>query len=373
MASEYRARLRSLQDRLESQHVTQILVTDPYSIYYYTGVLVDPMERLWLLIVPYKGRPCLVANELFRFQVDDIFQVLRTKDQDDFGQLVKRLPLEEVGNFGIDKQMTANYLLPLITTYPLSNFSLASHLVDQQRGVKSAGEQELMRQASALNDQAMARLVEEVLPYGPSEIEACQALEKIYREVGADGGFSFEPIVAYGANGADPHHLSDHSRPQVGDAIVVDIGCRHQGYCSDMTRTFYYGQVSDKDRALYQLTLEAQEAGIAAVKVGQATFQAIDSACRTTIAQASYGDCFIHRTGHFIGQETHEAGDVSQANTQVVQAGQCFSIEPGIYLEDETAVRIEDLVIAQADGVEIINHYPKELTVIPVKGERERG
>ncbi|KAA9300483.1 MULTISPECIES: Xaa-Pro peptidase family protein [Aerococcus] len=370
MANEYPARLSGLQDRLETQHVNQILITDPYSIYYYTGVLLDPMERLWLLIVPHEGRPCLVANELFRFQVDPLFQVIRTKDQDDFSQLLKKLPLEEVGNYGIDKQMTANYLLPLISNYPLSNFNLASQLVDQQRGIKSAEEQDRLRQASALNDQAMARLVEEVLPYGPSEIEACRALEDIYQELGADGGFSFEPIVAYGANGADPHHLSDQTRPQPGDAIVVDIGCRHQGYCSDMTRTFYYGQVDPLDRDIYELTRQAQEAGIAAVQVGQARFKDVDNACRSTIAQAGYGDQFIHRTGHSIGQETHEAGDVSQANTKPIEAGQCFSIEPGIYLEGQTAVRIEDLVIAQTDGVEVINQYPKDLTIIPIKGER---
>ncbi len=148
-----------------------------------------------------------------------------------------------------------------------------------------------------------------------------------------------------------------------GDSIVIDMGCMYQGYCSDMTRTVFYQDVSEKQKEVYQLVLEANIAAEAIIKPGVRLCD-IDKAARDVIEKAGYGPHFNHRTGHFIGREVHEYGDVSANFDMPVKEGMIFSIEPGIYIEGEFGVRIEDLVLVTEDGCEILNHYPKDLIVI---------
>ena len=133
------------------------------------------------------------------------------------------------------------------------------------------------------------------------------------------------------------------------------------GYCSDMTRTFFVG--FNPEMELYDLVRRANLAGIAAVKPG-IPFKDIDRAARTVIEDAGYGEFFTHRLGHGIGMEVHEPFDVSATDDVIVQEGMCFSIEPGIYLSGDTGVRVEDLVLVTEDGVEVLNHYPKNLQII---------
>ncbi|MCZ0717258.1 M24 family metallopeptidase [Aerococcus kribbianus] len=371
MPSEHQKRLKTLQAYLIEKNLDTMIISDPAAIAYYIGVKFDPMERLWLLLVPQEGPSQVIANELFvldDLQVDDL-SITWVKDTHTISQAFQSLvyPLDQEKHLqvGIDKNWRAGQFLPIAADYPNATFTLASDIVDQQRAIKTIEEQKAMRLASEINDRAMGRLIQEVLPLGLSELEAVDRLKTIYAQEGADSGFSFDPIIAYGGNGADPHHEPDHSKPLPGDAIVIDIGCQHQGYCSDMTRTVYYGEVSDLDRKLYNLAKQANQAGIEAVICGQ-PLSSVDQASRNVIAKQGYDENFTHRTGHFIGQETHEAGDVSASNHTPIQAGNIFSIEPGIYLSGQTAVRIEDLVIAHEDSVEVINHYSKDLTVIPL-------
>ncbi|HBG67376.1 MAG TPA: peptidase M24 family protein, partial [Kandleria vitulina] len=164
-------------------------------------------------------------------------------------------------------------------------------------------------------------------------------------------------------NGADPHHVGDDSRLKEGDSIIVDMGCIYNGYCSDMTRTFFYKSVSEKQKDVYNLVLKAQLAAEAAIKPGL-KLSDIDKVARDIISEAGYGEEFNHRLGHFIGRLTHEAGDVSSANDAIIKPGMIFSIEPGVYLPGEFGVRIEDLVLVTEDGCKVLNHYPKELMIL---------
>lgn len=133
-----------------------------------------------------------------------------------------------------------------------------------------------------------------------------------------------------------------------------------------MTRTVYYGEPSAEAKRVYDIVLEANLRGIDAVKVGE-TLANVDAAARDYITAQGYGDQFTHRLGHFIGREVHEKGDVSKANTDTIIDGNIFSIEPGIYLTGNTAVRIEDLVIAHDDGTENLNHFTKDMIIIQPK------
>ena len=174
---------------------------------------------------------------------------------------------------------------------------------------------------------------------------------------------SFDPIVASGPNGSRPHAIPGPRKIQRGEFVTMDFGCVYGGYCSDMTRTFYFKEVSDEHRHIYETVRKANEAAIAKIKPGIPLCE-LDNTARKLITDEGYGPQFNHRLGHFIGLSEHEFGDVSSVNTDKAVPGMIFSIEPGIYLTDDTGVRVEDLVLVTEDGCEVLNHYPKELQII---------
>jgi Xaa-Pro dipeptidase len=320
----YQERVNQVLSKMETLNQTQLVVSDPMTIYYLTGKMIDPGERLVALIFKANGEHVAVINRLFPVLESEINMPIVAVDDTDEGKgiaiLANQLNHEE--EIGIDKYWTAEFLLGL------------------------------MKQVGKGYSHSL----------GLTEVEMAERLGDIYEDLG-NSGFSFDPIVAYGANGADPHHMNDESTVKKGDSIILDIGGVKNGYCSDMTRTFFYQEVPEKSREVYETVLEANKRAIAKVKPG-VTFAEIDAAARDYITEKGYGKYFTHRTGHFIGMECHEAGDVSAINHKKVQPGMIFSIEPGIYVPGEVGVRIEDLVVATEDGCELLNHYPKELTVL---------
>ena len=338
----------------------QLIVTDPTSIAWLTGFAVDPGERFYALVLRNGEEPRMVVNDLFPTPADLGIDVLGYRDTDDPLTLVASLlnPAEAVG---CDKDMAARFLLPLRDAKAAAGFVLGSKPVDDARAIKDDAEIELMRRASATNDQAMAWLRAQVRE-GVTESQIAGGLLGEYRRLGAQG-FSFSPIVSFGAHAADPHHEPDDTVLAPGDAVLFDVGCVQDGYCSDMTRTFFYQTVSDEQRRVYETVRAANEAAAAAVAPG-VLFCDIDRAARSLIEQAGYGDAFTHRLGHQIGTTCHEPGDVSATHREPVRPGMCFSDEPGIYLAGRFGVRIEDLIAVTEDGCEVLNSYPHDLVVI---------
>ena len=172
--------------------------------------------------------------------------------------------------------------------------------------------------------------------------------------------------MGFGGNAANGHHGPDKTPLKEGDCVLFDVGCKKDGFCSDMTRTFFYGEPDEESRRVYETVLKAQLAAEAVIRPG-ILLSEVDRTARQVIEEAGYGEYFTHRLGHFIGYDVHEAGDVSPASDIVAAPGMTFSIEPGIYLPGKVGVRIEDLVLVTEDGVKVLNHYPKELQVIPAK------
>lgn len=353
------SRLVTLQ-RLMAEHKThQVLVTDPAAIFYLTGHWFSPGERLIALLVPASESPLLLNNELFPLPQGFALSVEWYKDTDD---VTTRLSgLLQGKTIAVDKTLPARFLLPLLEKETRRRFILASPMVDGARLRKDEAEQDLMREASRLNDAAMTRLLETVT-VGCTETELSHRLTAIYQELGADG-VSFPPIVAFGANGADPHHESDDSRLKLGDTIIFDIGCRKADYCSDMTRTVFFQKASEGGRRVYDIVRQANLNAIAAVRPG-ARFSEVDQAARDYIEAQGYGPYFTHRTGHGIGIEIHEPEDVSGVNDHRLEPGMIFSIEPGIYLPGKLGVRIEDLVLVTETGCEVLNSVSKDLLVL---------
>lgn len=346
--------------KMQERELVSLLVSDPSTIFYLTGTWMHPGERLLILYLDAGGNHKLFNNALFPLEDDLGLDVVEYDDTQDAVEMIAPF-LRDDGVVGIDKNWPARFLLRLQELKGAVRYVNGSDLADTVRMRKDAEEQERMRAASRINDEAMVRLLERVSAC-PEERRAARDLADIYEELGAER-FSFDPIVAYGPNGANPHHSPDASRLEAGDSVILDIGCVKDSYCSDMTRTFFYKEVSDKAREVYALVREANERGIAAVRPG-VRFCDVDAAARDTIDAAGYGRYFTHRTGHSIGIDVHEYGDVSAVNAAVLEEGMVFSVEPGVYLPGEFGVRIEDLVLVTRSGCEVLNRYGKELTVI---------
>ncbi|MCD8155553.1 MAG: aminopeptidase P family protein [Clostridiales bacterium] len=356
----YAARAVKILRLLKEKGISQMLVTDPFAVGYLTGYFTEPHERFLGLLLRENGDHVLFLNKLFFVTVDTGVREVWFSDTDPVMDLVSGYvtPGEVLG---IDKYMHARFLLPLMEKSGASGYVLSSECIDEARGVKDSEEIAKMAEASRINDLAMDRLKALLRP-GVTELEIADQLKGIYQELGAQDN-SFAPIVAFGENAADGHHMPDDTVLSEGQCVIFDVGCLRDGYCSDMTRTFFWRSVSDKHRAIYELVKKAQQAAVEAVRPGRRLCE-IDAAARDVIAAEGFGENFNHRLGHFIGMEVHEFGDVSGANRNEAVPGMIFSIEPGIYLPGEMGVRIEDLVLVTEDGCRRLNHYSHEICVV---------
>lgn len=353
-------RLARVRKNLARRGVDQMLVVDPLSIWWLCGYYTEPFERFLALYVPAEGTPTLFVNRLFPDASACGTRVVPFSDTDDPIPLVADVTAHD-RPLGVDKELAARWLVPLMETGAAARFVLASDAVDDARSIKDARERELMRAASRTNDEAMAWLAEQVRP-GVTERQIADGLLGEYRRLGAQG-HSFSPIVSFGDHAADPHHEPDDTPFATGDMALFDVGCRRDWYCSDMTRTFFTAKPTEHQRAVYDAVRRANEEAEKVVRPG-VTFAEIDLTARRVIEDAGWGPAFTHRLGHQIGLVDHEPGDVSATHDEPVRPGQCFSIEPGIYLPGDMGVRIEDLVIVTEDGCEVLNSYPKGITVL---------
>ena len=353
-------RIDRIMLELEGMGVSQMLIVDPMSIYYLTGVYNDPHERFYGLLLKKDGNHIYFLNKLFSIHEEVGAKKVWYSDTDPAMEIVAEY-IDKDAPLGVDKDLKARFLLPLMEQKAASAFLNTSLAVDTVRGIKDEEEQEKMRAASRINDQAMAQLKTLVHP-GVTEREIADQLLEIYQNLGADG-FSFSPLIAFGPNAADPHHGPDDTVLKEGDVVLFDVGCIKDGYCADMTRSFYFGSVTDTHREIYETVRAANEAAIAKVKPG-IPLKELDLTARNLITEKGYGPQFNHRLGHFIGLNVHDFGDVSSANEKLTEPGMIFSIEPGIYLVGDTGVRIEDLVLVTEDGCEVLNKASKALEIL---------
>jgi Xaa-Pro aminopeptidase len=238
----------------------------------------------------------------------------------------------------------------------------AGQIVEGLREVKDDGEVEAIRAAAELATEVFERLAETGFD-GRPEIEVARAFEAEIRARGAEP--AFPTIVAGGRNGALPHATPGDAPVTSGSLVVVDFGCRLDGYCSDCTRTLASGNPSEEASAVYELVLGAQESALAATRAG-AVCREVDAVAREAIAGAGHGERFGHGLGHGVGLEVHEGPRLTQSaeESERLAAGNVVTVEPGVYLPSELGVRIEDLVVVREEGPEVLTSFPKALTVV---------
>ena len=354
-------RMGRILQEMKNTGVPQMIVSDPVNIFYLTGKWIFPGERMLVLLLKTDGSAKLFVNELFPIHEDLGTENITLNDnQDAVGVLAPYIDKNDV--IGIDKNWPARFLIRLMDLTGVTKFVDISNITDKVRQRKDKTEIDLMRESSRVNDIAVDKMIE-LVPKKYTEKKMGEILLETYRSMGAEE-FSFDPIVAYGANGADPHHTTDAtSQLKEGDSVVIDIGCKKDSYCSDLTRTVFYKRASEEQKKVYNIVRDANLKGIDKVKPG-VRFCDIDAAARDYIESKGYGKYFTHRLGHSIGLEDHEVGDVSSVNENKVDEGMIFSIEPGVYLPGNFGVRVEDLVVVTKDGCEVLNKYSKDLCIV---------
>ena len=236
-------------------------------------------------------------------------------------------------------------------------------LVENLRAIKSPEEIASIRAAAALADQALEHMISLLRPGAPERDIALEG-EFFMRKAGAEAA-AFDLIVASGPRSALPHATTTTRELQPGDLVVIDMGASVNGYGSDMTRTFAVQTATEQARQIYEITYRAQRAAVAAVRAG-ARCGELDALARTIIGEAGFGDCFGHGLGHGVGLDLHEAPYLRREDEAVLAAGNVVTVEPGIYLPDIGGVRLEDLLVVQADGAETLttSALPPELPVV---------
>ena len=357
----------------EQLGVDLLVLTPGADLRYLCGYDAHAMERLTALAVPRTGEPFLVVPRLEAPMVDASpagslgLELLAWDETDDAFAVLAGAATARLGaapsRVAVGSRTWAEHALGVQRALPGSTLELASPVVDRLRMVKTPAEVEELALAGAAIDRVHARMGE-WLRVGRTEAEVGA---DIAAAILAEGhvGVDFT-IVGSGPNGASPHHELSGRTVEAGDVVVVDIGGETAtGYRSDCTRTYVVGGSAPAEVAdWYGVLLAAQQAATAAVRPG-VTAEQVDATARRIIADAGWGEYFIHRTGHGIGLDTHEAPYIVAGNDLPLEPGMAFSVEPGIYLPGRCGARIEDIVVCTDDGVRVLNNGPRGLVELP--------
>jgi Xaa-Pro aminopeptidase len=343
-----------------------LLVTPGPDLVYLTGYApIAITERITLLAI-HPGRPArLLAPILERPDAEAAPAAAAlefsdwTDGHDPYAAAAELL--DGGGRYAISDSAWAMHLLGLQRTLPGSRYVSMTDALPMLRAVKGPDEIERLAAAGEAADASFEDIAQ-VRFAGRTEAEIAADLAGFLREHGhSQVDFT---VVGSGPNGANPHHEMSDRVIEPGDMVVLDFGGLKDGYGSDTTRTVHVGDApTDEQREVYDIVRRAQQAGFEAVRPGVAC-QEVDRAARKVITDAGYGEYFIHRVGHGIGQTTHEPPYMIEGETRPIEPGMCFSIEPGIYLPGRFGVRIEDIVVATEDGGRRLNHTTHELRIV---------
>ena len=368
-------RIAAVAESLAGSRAAAALVGVGPELEWLIGYSARGFERLNLLVVPAAGRPTLVVPRLEATAArsssgasDEKLRLVTWEEHEDpFALVASVLGRTPSGaeRLLVSDGLRAAFLLRLQAAIPDASFGVASDVIGPLRRSKDAEEIARLRTAAAAADRTIEGIIAGRL-VGRSETDVAHEVGD--RLVAEGHDVALFMIVASGPNSASPHHEPTERVIEAGEPLLLDIGGRASGYCSDITRTVW---VAGAERiapdpafvAIHDLVREAQARGRSAVRPG-ISFGEVDAAARSVIEAAGHGPDFFHRLGHGIGLEVHEDPYVIAGSTERVAIGDAFSVEPGIYLEGQHGVRIEDIVVCGDDGAGTLNAAPRELLVV---------
>ena len=363
-AATFRERIGRARAEMASAGVDALLLSVGRDMPYLIGYDAMPLERLTALVVRRDGPCVLVVPGLEAPRVEhhaDVFDLVAWGETQDPMAIVVDA-LAGANTVAVGDQMWARFVLDAQRRLPGVAWSAASAVMVALRAVKDAAEIAALARAGAAADAVAAELLAGEIPLlGRTEAQVSADISARLLERGYDV-VNFA-IVAAGENAASPHHHPGSRVIRRGDIVLCDFGGTMDGYCSDITRCVHIGEPSAEVRAAWDVLRRAQQAAVDAARVG-ARCEDVDRAARRIIADAGYGDAFIHRTGHGIGMDAHEDPYMVEGNGASLAAGHAFSVEPGIYIAGKWGMRLEDIVVATDAGPRRMNDAPRELVVL---------
>lgn len=351
---------RRVQAAMEERGLDALLVVAPASIAYVCGFRPTPYERLVALVLPRSGPARLVVPSLEEEaarQAAPQAEIHVWQDEEGPVGALRAAVAGVGGRVGIEKAHLTLAQHELVSAaLPAATFLDCGPLLSCLRAVKDADELARLRRAAAVVDRVVERLAAEIRP-GRSEAELAALAGLLIGEEGGDGP-AFPPAVLAGPKSALPHGQPSRALLAEGDLVIVDIGAVVDGYCSDITRTFVCGRPPDaRQRELLEVVRRAQRAGIDAAQAGASCSQ-VDRAARAVIEAEGLGERFVHRTGHGLGLEVHEAPYLTPGSGDRLVSGNVVTVEPGVYLPGYGGVRIEDDVAVTEAGPELLTRAP---------------
>lgn len=361
---DHEGRIERLQERIRLGNYSACVLAPGSTLRYFTGFTDDPLERLLLCLVTPNHQPVFVAPKLFVAQI---------KRESAFGDVEPWIdtdgPLEALaatakdlgmraGRVLVDDAMPVSMFFVLQEALPDSEMVKGGEAIGELRMRKSPEELVAMKRAARIADEALEVVLAKGV-VGHTELEIALALKSEMMIHGADAS-SFEPIIGSGPNGSVGHHRPGERRICHGDAVIMDFGCRVNGYCSDVTRTIFCSSPSKEMEQVYEIVRDAQQTAVASVRPGIEA-QEIDSIANEMVLASGMGDW--HRTGHGIGLDVHEPPYIVKGNRRLLDVGMAFSVEPGIYLAGRFGVRVEDVVVVTESGTDVMSDFPRSFLV----------
>lgn len=360
----YEERLVRVRQMMALRDVDAVMLSVGHDLPYLTGYHAMPLERLTMLVVPREGVATLVIPRLEAPRValhPTVFELLPWDETDDPVALVAKLAAGS-RTIAVGDQLWARFLVELLGHLPDTRYTRAVDIVGPLRRIKTPTEIAALQRAGAAADRVAAQLHAGAIPLvGRTEAQVSADISQRLLDEGHDiVNFA---IVAAGENAASPHHHPGSRVIRDNEIVLCDFGGTMADYCSDITRCVFVGTPPSEIRDAYAVLKEAQAASVASAVVG-ATCESVDAAARDIIAAAGFGEYFVHRTGHGIGMEAHEDPYIVAGNTELLEAGHAFSIEPGIYIAGKFGMRLEDIVVATANGPLPMNAVSHDLVVL---------
>jgi Xaa-Pro aminopeptidase len=341
--------LEKLREILASKNVDAILVSDEKNIFYFTEFLGG-----FRLLVPIDGECILFVHsvnyEAAREQARNVrVEPIRIGEKAD-AKIFEEISRCSIKSLGFDRISAAEYLKTKESLKDI-RMEFLDDAIWTLRKVKDENEITFMRKAAELTSKGMEKAIE-IIRAGLKEYEAAAEIEFEMHKLGSNG-IAFDTIICSGPDSAFPHGRWGEREIRSGDLIVVDIGAKYRGYCSDQTRTLIVGMPSEKQIHVYRTVVEAQEAAISRIKSGEKAGE-IDAVARKHIVEKGYGEYFVHSLGHGVGLDIHEPPSLGPLSEDVLSSCNVVTVEPGIYIPGFGGVRVEDtILVREEDAVKL--------------------
>jgi len=351
-------KIKWLRDRLRTQNLQGMIVSNPVNIKYLTGIeaegelLITLKENFFIT----DSRYVEAVNTILTIEDEILVNDKKNLNRDDYASFF--IFCENVGfeeyfvTYAHYKELLQRYRVNLMET---------EHIIESQRIIKDEREVKYIEKACEITDKCFEHL-KNFIKIGMTEKEIAFEIEKFYKTNGADD-ISFEPIVASGHNSSMPHAIPGNRKIKDGDLILIDMGCKYKGYCSDMTRMIFVNYMEDEYKEAYEICLRNNESAERELKDNK-NMKFVAQNSNNDLKQNGYNP--LHSLGHGVGFDIHEEPFFSTTVDQLLKENMVITIEPGVYIPGQFGIRIEDTVLITKLGCQKLTRSPKEPTIIHV-------